>query len=114
MNPISNVYNWQRITPDDAHYYFGYYDRNPWNADQTLHLMLRIDQCERLPLPGEKAEIGVVTPNGGWRKITETRAKTAILIILIRKKIKFIYSKQKILKLLCIIGSITHVVSKAF
>ena len=74
MNPISSIYNWQRLTPEDAHYYFGYYDLNPWNADQTLHLMLRIDQCERLPLPGEKAEIGVVTPNGGWRKITETRA----------------------------------------
>ena len=74
MNPISSLYNWQRITPDDGHYFFGYYDRNPWNADQSLHLMLRIDQCERLPLPGEKAEIGVVSPNGGWRKITETRA----------------------------------------
>ena len=74
MNPISSIYNWQRITPDDGHYFFGYYDRNPWNADQSLHLVLKIDQCERLPLPGEKAEIGAVTTNGNWRKFTETRA----------------------------------------
>lgn len=74
MNPISNIYHWKRITPDDGHYFFGYYDRNPWNADQSLHLMLRINQCERLPLPGEPAEIGVVTPDGEWSKLTETRA----------------------------------------
>ena len=74
MNSISSIYNWQRITPDDGHYFFGYYDRNPWNADQSLHLVLKIDQCERLPLPGETAEIGAVTPNGNWRKFTETRA----------------------------------------
>ena len=74
MNSISAIYNWQRITPDDGHYFFGYYDRNPWNADQSLHLVLKIDQCERLPQPGEKAEIGAVTPNGNWTKFTETRA----------------------------------------
>lgn len=74
MEKISSIYDWQRLTPDDGHYFFGYYDRNPWNEDQTLHLMLKVDQCERLPLPGETAEIGVVTPKGNYRKITETRA----------------------------------------
>ena len=74
MNSISTTYHWQRITPDDGHYFFGYYDRNPWNADQSLHLMLKIDQCERLPLPGEKAEVGAVTLTGAWRKFTETRS----------------------------------------
>ena len=74
MNKISTIYNWKRLTPDDGHYFFGYYDRNPWNQDQTLHLMMKVDQCERLPLPGETAEIGVVTPEGNYRKLTETRA----------------------------------------
>ena len=74
MDPISSIYRWERLTPDDGHYFFGYYDRNPWNHDQTLHLMLKVDQCERLPLPGETAEIGAVTPRGEWRKFTETRA----------------------------------------
>ena len=73
---ISDKYNWIQLSPEEEgfEYFFGYYDRNPWNADQSLHLMLRVDQCERLPLPGEKAEIDAVAPNGGWRKITETRA----------------------------------------
>ena len=74
MKEISSIYNWRRLTPDDGHYFFGYYDRNPWNHDQTLHLMMKVDQCERLPLPGETAEIGVVTPHGNYRKLTETRA----------------------------------------
>ena len=26
---ISETFNWKRITPDNGHYFFGYYDRNP-------------------------------------------------------------------------------------
>ena len=74
MKKISSIYNWKRLTPDDGHYFFGYYDRNPWNADQSLHLMMKIDQMERLPLPGETAEVGAVTPNGEYRKYLDTRA----------------------------------------
>ena len=46
MKKISSIYNWKRLTPDDGHYFFGYYDRNPWNADQSLHLMMKIDRHE--------------------------------------------------------------------
>ena len=67
-------YNWKRITPHDAHYFFGYYDRNPWNPEQNLHLTLKVDQCERLPLPGETAEIGVLDGKGGYEPLTTTRA----------------------------------------
>ena len=28
---IHPEYEWKKITPDDGHYFFGYYDRNPWN-----------------------------------------------------------------------------------
>ncbi len=55
-----NKYKWEKISPSDGHYCFGYYDRNPWNHDQSLHLALKVPQNERLPLPGEKAEIGVI------------------------------------------------------
>lgn len=52
---------WTRITPDDGrHYFFGYYDRIPWNAGNRLHLALRAPQREKLPEPGERAEVGVV------------------------------------------------------
>ena len=52
MNPITNGYNWQNLTPFNAHYFFGYHDRNPQSTDQSLNQMLGIRQCERLPLPG--------------------------------------------------------------
>ena len=71
---IHEKYNWKRLTPADGHYFFGYYDRNPWNHDQTLHLALKIDQCDRLPRPGETAEIGVVTMDAKYTPLTTTRA----------------------------------------
>lgn len=74
MKKISSIYNWKRLTPDDGHYFFGYYDRNPWNADQSLHLMMKINQMSRLPLAGETAEVGTVTVNGNYQKILDTRA----------------------------------------
>ena len=76
MKTISEKFNWQRITPDDGkHYFFGYYDRNPWDKKMERHLALRVDQCEHLPVRGEKAELGYVMPDKQeFVKITETRA----------------------------------------
>ena len=74
MSDISSLYRWRRLTPPDAHCFFGYYDRNPWNADQSLHLALRVGQCDVIPVPGETAEVGVVSPEGGFTPLTETRA----------------------------------------
>ena len=71
---ISETFNWKRITPDNGHYFFGYYDRNPWNPSQTLHLAMKIPQMNRLPQPGELAEIGTVTVDGGYVPLTTTRA----------------------------------------
>ncbi len=72
---ISEEYNWQCLTPGTEHCYFGYYDRCAWNADNSKHLALRVGQCERLPVPGETAEIGYVARDGkGFVKLTETRA----------------------------------------
>ena len=52
---IHPVYQWRKITPDNGIYLVGYYDRNPWNEDQTLHLALRIPQETRLPQPDANA-----------------------------------------------------------
>jgi hypothetical protein len=65
---------WQRLSPADGHYAFGYYDRNPWNADQTLHLALRLPQSERLPAVGETAEVGVLDLAGRFTRLATTRA----------------------------------------
>ena len=72
---IHNRYNWRPLADDDAHVFFGYYDRCPWNADNTKHLALRVDQCERVPRPGETADVGYVTrEDDGFVKVAETRA----------------------------------------
>jgi hypothetical protein len=72
---ISEKYNWRKLSPDDGNFFFGYYDRNPWNEDNSKHLALKAPQCERLPLPGETAEAGYIEKNTGeFIKCAETRA----------------------------------------
>jgi len=72
---ISDSFNWQKSTKDDGHYFFGYYDRCPWNADNSKHLVLKAGQCERLPVRGETAEIGYIDRNTfDYVKLAETRA----------------------------------------
>ena len=71
---IHDKFQWKRLTPDDGLYFFGYYDRCPWNDDQTLHLALKVSQNDRNPLPGETAEIGVVTKDAEYTPLTTTRA----------------------------------------
>ena len=69
--------NWRMFSPDDdGHYFFGYYDRNPWDATGRWHLALKVGQQQRLPLPGETAEIGLLDREapGTFRKLTETNA----------------------------------------
>lgn len=67
---------WIKLSPDDGHYFFGYYDRCPWDADDRRHLALRVDQCERLPRPGETAEIGLLDREapGVFQRLARTRA----------------------------------------
>ena len=57
---VSTNYTWLNLTPEQGHYTFGYYDRCAWSEDNLMHLGLRIPQQERLPLPGEPAEVGYV------------------------------------------------------
>ncbi len=71
---ISEKHSWKKLTPDDGHYFFGYYDRNPWDPAQEFHLTLKVAQCERLPQIGESAEIGLLDRQGNYRPQTATRA----------------------------------------
>ncbi len=74
MKPIHSVHAWKKISPDDGHYFFGYYDRNPWNGDVTRHLVMKIPQITRLPERGERAEIGLLDRRGNYEPLTTTRA----------------------------------------
>ena len=74
---MNSGFDWRMFSPDDdGHYFFGYYDRNPWDTTGRWHLALKVGQQQRLPLPGETAEIGLLDREapGTFRKLTETNA----------------------------------------
>ncbi len=73
---IHDTLNWINITPDNnANYWFGYYDRNPFSNDNKYHLVIRYNQQERLPKPGEKATVGIIDiKSKEFKSICETYA----------------------------------------
>lgn len=64
------------ITPQDEYnYFFGYYDLQPFSADNTKHLTHRVKFMDRLPNKDDIAEIGYIDiANKQFIKITQTRA----------------------------------------
>jgi hypothetical protein len=75
LTSIASTFDWINLTPEPGHYTFGYYDRCPWDADNRFHLALRIPQQERLPEPGEPADVGYVDrADRRFHKVTETLA----------------------------------------
>lgn len=71
---ISDKFNWQKLTPDDGYdYFFGYYDRNPWDNTISRHLTLKVPHINRLPRVDEPAEIGFVTQDGKYTALVTTR-----------------------------------------
>jgi hypothetical protein len=63
----------QRLTPAGGHYFFGYFDKCPWNSRGEKLLSHNVDFVARQPLYGEKARLGVVE-NGKFEKFAETLA----------------------------------------
>ena len=50
-----------RITPDDEYeYFFGYYDKSPWDATEKYMLCLRVKNAWKEVAPKEKAEIVLI------------------------------------------------------
>ena len=66
------------ITPQDGqHYFFGYYDKSPWNAAGDKLLVHRVGFCDRFPEPADEAEVGFVDPRAEtpvFTRIGTTRA----------------------------------------
>ena len=66
---------WEKLSPSDGHYFFGYYDRVPWDAGNRYHLCLKAAQSSRLPLRGETAEVGLLERRRqSFTSLTVTRA----------------------------------------
>jgi hypothetical protein len=50
----------ERLTRDDAHYFFGYYDTPAWSGSGRYHLCHRVAFCDRLPREDDKAVLGFI------------------------------------------------------
>ena len=65
----------KRISPGDGHYFFGYYDLQPYNKDESLHLTHKTSFRNRLHKKGDEAEIGVIDmATEKYEKIETTKA----------------------------------------
>ena len=64
------------ITPDDGyHYFFGYYDLQPLDSKQRMHLAHRVGFMDRMQEAGDTAELGAVDMESGeFVKYAETTA----------------------------------------
>ncbi|MCX7805074.1 MAG: hypothetical protein N3A38_07780 [Planctomycetota bacterium] len=64
------------VTPGPGHWWFGYYDKFPWDVTGRYMLAMRSEFMDRPPRSGDRAEIGTIDLNSGcaWRKLDETGA----------------------------------------
>jgi hypothetical protein len=66
----------RRLSPSDAHYFFGYYDLPAWSPDGRRHLAHRVEFMDRLPRKEDRAQVGVLDAEKGgtFGPLAETRA----------------------------------------
>ena len=64
------------ITPDDGYqYFFGYYDLQPFDTSESRHLCHRVRFMDRMPEPGDLAELGAIDlGTGTFVRYAETTA----------------------------------------
>jgi len=64
------------ITPGEGHWFFGYYDKSPWDATGRYVLALRVGFMDRPPGPEDRAELGLIdtADRCSWRVLAETTA----------------------------------------
>ena len=64
-----------RISPENRHFFFGYYDKHPWNKNQTKILGHEVFIEGRLPLQSDRADIGYFEERNDkwfWKKIASS------------------------------------------
>lgn len=66
----------ERISPRNAHYFFGYYDKCPWDTTGRYMLCLKTPFARRMPRQGEAASICVIDleNDNQMREIARTTA----------------------------------------
>ena len=66
----------RRVTPEDGYeYFFGYYDKSPWDASGRYMLCLRVKDTTVSPAPADPADIVVIDTHNGnsVESIAQTR-----------------------------------------
>lgn len=53
----------ERLTKDDAHYFFGYYDTPAWSGNNRYHLCHKAEFCDRIPTAEDEAILGYIDTN---------------------------------------------------
>lgn len=73
---ITSKSNIEVISPNDGyHYFFGYYDLQPYNKEATKHLAHRVAFADRIPEINDIAEVGYITISDKvFHKVGETCA----------------------------------------
>ena len=64
------------VTRGPKHYFFGYYDKSPWDATGRYMLALEVEFMDRPPTPQDKAVVGLIDLEEGckWHPLAETYA----------------------------------------
>jgi hypothetical protein len=55
----------ERLTREPGHHFFGYYDLQPWSGDGRFHLCHRVAFMDRMPVPSDPSELGMVRVHDG-------------------------------------------------
>ena len=50
----------RRLTPEQEHFFFGYYDNPAWNAGERYHLCQQVAFWDRLPAADDVARLGMI------------------------------------------------------
>jgi len=76
MNLNDRVGFFQKISPDDAQYFTGYYDKCDWNASQTRIMSHRTTIADRMPVGDEAIDVGFfdLDRQGKFEKVGQSRA----------------------------------------
>lgn len=59
-----------RLTPDDGYeYYYGYYDKSPWDADNRFLIALKVRQAYKSVAPKEEGTLVLIDTQDGNKAI---------------------------------------------
>lgn len=65
------------MTPqDEFEYFFGYYDKSPWDSSERFILGLRVENSLESPAPSEQAEIIMIDTDKNYKVTTIDTTKT--------------------------------------